>query len=50
MWAEILYAQLKRMGINEFDNDHPLFGNIKMAIETLVKQRYVPVLRLQNFT
>lgn len=38
---EILYAQLKRMGINEFDNDHPLFGNIKMAIETLVKQRYI---------
>jgi len=30
------------MGINEFDNNHPVFGNIKEAIQTLVKQRYVP--------
>lgn len=38
---ETLWTQLRRMGINEFDNSHPLFGNIKEAINTLVKQRYV---------
>ncbi|KAG0567856.1 hypothetical protein M758_7G109200 [Ceratodon purpureus] len=38
---ETLWTQLKRMGINEFDNSHPMFGNIKEAITTLVKQRYI---------
>ncbi|XP_024396132.1 uncharacterized protein [Physcomitrium patens] len=36
-----LWTQLKRMGIDEFDNSHPVFGNIKENIQTLVKQRYI---------
>lgn len=46
--ADTLWTQLKRMGINEFDNSHPVFGNIKEAIQTLVKQRYVTGFRLLN--
>lgn len=48
IWADTLWTQLKRMGINEFDNSHPVFGNIKEAIQTLVKQRYVPGFWLHN--
>lgn len=38
---ETLWTQLKRMGIHECDNSHPVFGNVKEAIQTLVRQRYI---------
>lgn len=41
LFAEVVWQQLRRAGINEFDNNHPDLGNIKEAIQTLIKQRYV---------
>lgn len=38
---DTLWTQLRRMGINEVDTSHPVFGNIREAIQTLVKQRYI---------
>lgn len=31
---------LGRMGIREEDQDHPVFGNVKNAVDALSKQRY----------
>ncbi|XP_044475943.1 melanoma-associated antigen 8 [Mangifera indica] len=38
---ENLWRHLKRMGLCENDVNHPVFGNIKQALETLVQQRYL---------
>lgn len=44
LFAEVVWQQLRRAGINEFDNNHPDLGNIKEAIQTLIKQRYIGAL------
>jgi hypothetical protein len=36
---EVVWQQLKRLGIQESDENHQVFGNIKQAMETLAKQR-----------
>ncbi|KAK1262157.1 hypothetical protein QJS04_geneDACA008749 [Acorus gramineus] len=38
---ENLWQHLKRVGLNESDENHPVFGNIKQALEALVQQRYL---------
>ncbi|TVU41376.1 hypothetical protein EJB05_14884 [Eragrostis curvula] len=38
---EDLWHQLKRLGLNENDENHPAFGNNKQALEHLVQQRYL---------
>lgn len=38
---EDLWHQLKRLGLNENDENHPLLGNNKQALELLVQQRYL---------
>ncbi|XP_077213546.1 melanoma-associated antigen G1-like protein isoform X2 [Tasmannia lanceolata] len=38
---ENLWHHLRRLGLNESDEKHPLFGNIKQALEALVQQRYL---------
>lgn len=43
LFAEVVWQQLRRAGINEFDNNHPDLGNVKEAIQTLIKQRYISV-------
>jgi hypothetical protein len=39
--SEDLWHQLKRLGLNENDENHPLLGNNKQALELLVQQRLV---------
>uniref|UniRef100_A0A453BMR8 MAGE domain-containing protein n=1 Tax=Aegilops tauschii subsp. strangulata TaxID=200361 RepID=A0A453BMR8_AEGTS len=38
---EDLWRQLKRLGLNETDENHPVLGNNKQALELLVQQRYL---------
>ncbi|CAN6236865.1 unnamed protein product [Urochloa humidicola] len=38
---EDLWRQLKRVGLNENDENHSVFGNNKKALELLVQQRYL---------
>lgn len=38
---EVVWQQLRRLGIQESDENHQVFGNIKQAMETLAKQRYI---------
>ncbi|XP_068643668.1 uncharacterized protein [Aristolochia californica] len=38
---EDLWHHLRRLGLNENDEKHPIFGNIKQAVEALVQQRYL---------
>ena len=38
---EDLWHQLKRLGLMENDEKHPVFGNNKQALERLVQQRLV---------
>ncbi|XP_042492955.1 non-structural maintenance of chromosomes element 3 homolog [Macadamia integrifolia] len=38
---EHLWDQLKRMGLHDSDERHPVFGNIKQQLESLVQQRYL---------
>ncbi|KQK21059.1 melanoma-associated antigen 1 [Brachypodium distachyon] len=38
---EDLWHQLKRLGLNENDEKHPVIGNNKQALELLVQQRYL---------
>ncbi|CAL5050838.1 unnamed protein product [Urochloa decumbens] len=38
---EDLWHQLKRLGLNENDENHSVFGNNKQALELLVQQRYL---------
>ncbi|CAM0905350.1 unnamed protein product [Alopecurus aequalis] len=39
--GEDLWHQLKRLGLNENDENYPLLGNNKQALELLVQQRYL---------
>ncbi|BAF20817.1 uncharacterized protein [Oryza sativa Japonica Group] len=38
---EDLWHQLRRLGLNESDENHPVLGNNKQALELLVQQRYL---------
>ncbi|EEF48512.1 melanoma-associated antigen 1 [Ricinus communis] len=38
---ENLWHHLRRMGLHETDESHPVLGNIKQALEMLVQQRYL---------
>uniref|UniRef100_A0A0A8XTK4 Uncharacterized protein n=1 Tax=Arundo donax TaxID=35708 RepID=A0A0A8XTK4_ARUDO len=38
---EDLWHQLRRVGLNENDENHPVHGNNKQALELLVQQRYL---------
>ncbi|XP_072981981.1 uncharacterized protein [Typha latifolia] len=38
---ENLWHQLRRVGLIETDENHPLFGNSKQTLEILVQQRYL---------
>ncbi|KAL9254129.1 Melanoma-associated antigen 10-like protein [Drosera capensis] len=38
---EDLWHLLKRMGLHEKDERHPVFGNTKLSLESLVQQRYL---------
>lgn len=38
---ENLWHQLKRMGLNDNDENHPLFNSTKQTLETLVQQRFL---------
>ncbi|KAM0936327.1 putative MAGE domain, melanoma-associated antigen, MAGE domain, winged helix WH1 [Dioscorea sansibarensis] len=38
---ENLWHHLKRLGLNESDEKHPLFGSTKQALEAMVLQRYL---------
>ncbi|XVF39525.1 hypothetical protein PTKIN_Ptkin01aG0041400 [Pterospermum kingtungense] len=38
---ENLWHHLKRMGLYETDVNHPVLGNVKQVLETLVQQRYL---------
>ncbi|XP_010269309.1 PREDICTED: melanoma-associated antigen 8 isoform X2 [Nelumbo nucifera] len=38
---ENLWHHLRRLGLFETDESHPVLGNIKQALETLVQQRYL---------
>lgn len=38
---ENLWHQLRRLGLNEGDGNHSLFGNTKQTLEMLVQQRYL---------
>ena len=37
--VESLWHNLRRLGLYETDESHPVLGNIKQALETLVQQR-----------
>lgn len=37
--ADDLWRHLRRMGLFENEENHPVLGNIKQALETLVQQR-----------
>ncbi|KAJ1287757.1 hypothetical protein BS78_02G034800 [Paspalum vaginatum] len=41
MSEEDLWHQLKRLGLNDNDENHPVFGNNKQTLELLVQQRYL---------
>ncbi|KAF9605701.1 hypothetical protein IFM89_018044 [Coptis chinensis] len=38
---ENLWHHLKRLGLQEADESHPVLGNLKQAVEALVQQRYL---------
>ncbi|XP_051130060.1 uncharacterized protein LOC127250696 [Andrographis paniculata] len=38
---ENLWHHLMRLGLHKNDENHPEFGNIKLALETLVQQRFL---------
>ncbi|XP_020105155.1 melanoma-associated antigen 4-like [Ananas comosus] len=38
---ENLWHQLRWLGLNESDENHPVFGNSKQTLEMLVQQRYL---------
>ncbi|XP_043705166.1 non-structural maintenance of chromosomes element 3 homolog [Telopea speciosissima] len=45
---EDLWDQLKRMGLHDSDEGHPVFGNIKQQLESLVQQRYLQKDKVNN--
>ncbi|KAL1320850.1 hypothetical protein HN51_065560 [Arachis hypogaea] len=38
---EVLWSQMRRMGLSEDEGKHPVLGNIKQTLELLVLQRYL---------
>ncbi|MED6218999.1 hypothetical protein PIB30_031787 [Stylosanthes scabra] len=38
---ELLWSQMRRMGLSEDKVNHPVLGNIKQSLELLVQQRYL---------
>ncbi|KAL6965072.1 hypothetical protein U1Q18_036130 [Sarracenia purpurea var. burkii] len=38
---ESLWHHLRRLGLSERDESHPILGNVKQALEALVQQRYL---------
>ncbi|MED6148153.1 hypothetical protein PIB30_050393 [Stylosanthes scabra] len=38
---ELLWSQMRRMGLSEDNVNHPVLGNIKQSLELLVQQRYL---------
>ncbi|XP_059283297.1 uncharacterized protein LOC132036902 isoform X2 [Lycium ferocissimum] len=38
---ENLWHQLRRLGLSETDESHPVHGNVKLALEAIVQQRYL---------
>ncbi|CAM9000879.1 unnamed protein product [Rhodiola kirilowii] len=38
---EELWKHLVRLGLRETDESHPVLGNVKLALEALVQQRYI---------
>ncbi|XP_028054717.1 uncharacterized protein LOC114258912 isoform X2 [Camellia sinensis] len=38
---EALWHHLRRLGLSESDESHPILGNIKQSLEALVQQRYL---------
>ncbi|XP_057865976.2 uncharacterized protein LOC131073519 [Cryptomeria japonica] len=45
---ETLWQHLRRLGLDEHEERHPVFGNVKQAIETITKQRYIQRERLSG--
>ncbi|KAL4310027.1 hypothetical protein GQ457_01G011560 [Hibiscus cannabinus] len=39
--SDNLWHHLKRMGLHETNENHPVLGNVKQALEMLVQQRYL---------
>lgn len=46
MIAENLWHHLEQMGLSETDENHPVFGNTKQALEALIQQRFELVNRM----
>ncbi|WMV49655.1 hypothetical protein MTR67_043040 [Solanum verrucosum] len=42
---ENLWYQLRRLGLSETDESHPVHGNLKLALEAIVQQRYLHIHR-----
>ncbi|KAG0501994.1 hypothetical protein HPP92_002066 [Vanilla planifolia] len=38
---ENLWHQLRRMGLSDYDEDHPIFGSTKQALDSIVQQRFL---------
>lgn len=38
---ENLWHHMRRMGLQETDENHPVLGNVKLSLEALVQQRYL---------
>ncbi|VFQ84313.1 unnamed protein product [Cuscuta campestris] len=38
---EDLWRHLRRLGLMETDENHPVLGNLKMTLESLIQQRYL---------
>ncbi|KAH9301723.1 hypothetical protein KI387_013306 [Taxus chinensis] len=38
---DTLWQHLRRLGVDEHEEGHTVFGNVKQAIETITKQRYI---------
>uniref|UniRef100_A0A3Q7ID03 MAGE domain-containing protein n=1 Tax=Solanum lycopersicum TaxID=4081 RepID=A0A3Q7ID03_SOLLC len=38
---ENLWHHLRRLGLSETDESHPVYGNLKLALEAIVQQRYL---------
>lgn len=43
IFVENLWHHLKGLGLRDSDENHPDFGNMKQALETLVQQRLEPL-------
>ncbi|KAL6012153.1 hypothetical protein ACLOJK_002631 [Asimina triloba] len=45
---ENLWHHLKRLGIEENDESHPVFGNTRQALDALVQQRYLQKFKISG--